>query len=316
LSFRGAEQVGRQCPSITQLHKDQRRNQTTLRYDPLIENHIDPLRYAVLIEKHLEHLKQEYGHLNSMPHSCRPQFYFITATFVPVEAKRADHIPIPPHRCITLFEQFYVRLLSKLMNNFERKRSLQPLTYVYIDYPFTKQNKTFATLPSTEQFRVNQFHYHPDHPETTSHIHGIMLVAPSLVDRFNAIAPELELLFQKLGAANRTLHCVPISLDELRDVMFYSSKLLKQPSSVLRGLSKKYWEPRKIPDEARTSVCDIDLYSLLPRAKSEPIYVKSDWERVELAEIKEAKRFKGLKQAMFGSIEAGTIVRSKTDLQP
>ena len=151
--------------------------------------------------------------------------------------------------------------------------------------------------------------------ETTPHIHGVMLVAPSLVDRFNAIAPELELLFQKLGPANRTLHCVPISLDELRDVMFYSSKLLKQPSSVLRGLSKKYWEPRKAPDEARRSVCDIALYSLLPKAKSEPVYVKSDWERELAVAIKEAKDFRRLK-ANFGSIEAGTIVLSKTGLQP
>ena len=63
--------------------------------------------------------------------------------------------PIPPHRCFVLFERFYVRLLSKLMNNFERKRWLQPLTYVYIDYPFTKRKKTYATLSSMEQFKVS-----------------------------------------------------------------------------------------------------------------------------------------------------------------
>ena len=43
------------------------------------------------------------------------------------------------------------------MNNFERKRWLQPLTYVYIDYPFTKREKTYATLSLTEQFKANPF---------------------------------------------------------------------------------------------------------------------------------------------------------------
>jgi hypothetical protein len=173
------------------------------------------------------------------------------------------------------------------MNNFERKRTLQPLTYLYIDYPFTKREKTFATLSPIEQFRANQFHFYPEHPETTCHIHSVMLVAPHLVDRFRAIAPELKCLFQSLGPANCTLHAVPLqSIDQLRNVMFYSSKLLKQPPSVLRGLSKKLWEPRKLPDGPRKSLSDFDLYTVLPKAKSEPVYVKSDWERKLEAALK------------------------------
>jgi hypothetical protein len=152
-------------------------NQSSLRYDPLIEKHIEPLRYAVLIEKHLEHLKLEYGRLISMPQASRPQFYFVTATFVPVEAKRDDHIPIPPPRCLVLVEQFYVRLLSRLMNNFERKRSLQPLTYAYGDFPFTKREKTYSTLSLLDQFKANPYRFYSDHPETTPHIHSVMLVA-------------------------------------------------------------------------------------------------------------------------------------------
>ena len=108
-------------------------DQTTLRYDQLIESHID-------------HLKCKYGDLHNDDAATLPQFWFLTVTFVPVETKRDDPFPIPPHRCIVLFERFYVRLLSKLMNNFERKRWLQPLTYLYIDYPFTKREKTYATL--------------------------------------------------------------------------------------------------------------------------------------------------------------------------
>ena len=112
-------------------------DQTTLRYDDLIESH-------------LEHLNQEYRH-QLIDDATLRQFWFLTTTFVSVEAKRDDHIPIPPHRCFVFFERFYVRLLSKLMNNFERKRWLQPLTYAYIDYPFTKREKTYATLSPIEQ---------------------------------------------------------------------------------------------------------------------------------------------------------------------
>jgi hypothetical protein len=49
-----------------------------------------------------------------------------------------------------------------------------------------------------------------------------------------------------------------INANRLRDVMFYSSKLLKRPLISLR---------------------DVDLYTVLPKAQGEPVYVKSDWER-------------------------------------
>jgi hypothetical protein len=167
---------------------------------------------------------------------------------------------ISPSRLIAALSssRFYVRLLSRIMNNFGRKRWLQPLAYVYADYPFTKRKKTYATLSPMEQFRASQFRFCPEHPETSPHLHSVMLIPPELVDRFKAIASELENFFQNLGPANRTLHATPLhSIDELRDVIFYSSKLLKRPPISLR---------------------DVDLYIVLPKAKSEPVYVKSDWE--------------------------------------
>ena len=60
------------------------------------------------------------------------------------------------------------------MNNFERKRHLQPLTYVYIDYPFTKREKTYATLSLVEQFKANPYRFYSEHPETTPHIHSVI----------------------------------------------------------------------------------------------------------------------------------------------
>jgi hypothetical protein len=143
------------------------------------------------------------------------------------------------------------------------------LTYLYIDYPFTKREKTYAILSLMDQFKANPYRFYSEHPETTPHIHSVILVAPTLVDRFKAVAPTLENLFQSLGPANCTLHTARLQTnDELRNVMFYSSKLLKRPPMSLR---------------------DIDLYTVLPKAKSEPIYVKANWERELEAALKEAR---------------------------
>jgi len=48
----------------------------------------------------------------------------------------------------------------------------------------------------------------------------------------------------------------------LRDVMFYSSKFLKHASSRLN---------------------DTDLYTVLPKEKSEPTFCRAKWERDEIA---------------------------------
>jgi hypothetical protein len=69
--------------------------------------------------------------------------------------------------------------------------------------------------------------------------------------------------------ANCTLHTAPLQThDDLRHAIFYSSKLLKRPPRSLR---------------------DIDLYTVLPKAKGEPVYVKSDWERELEAALRESR---------------------------
>jgi len=64
--------------------------------------------------------------------------------------------------------------------------------------------------------------------------------------------------------------------------MFYSSKLLREPS-------KKLGEPWKLSYEPWKSLSDIDLYTVLPKAKNEPVYVKSEWERELEAALKESR---------------------------
>src|SRR6185312_1697912 len=137
------------------------------------------LPYAFRIESHIEHLLSEYDRLSTG--DAHPQLWFLSATFLPVRHKRTNNIPIPLDRCLAYFDQFYVGLLPKLMSNFERKRHLQPLTYLYGDYPFTKKDKTYAPLAPNEKFNANQFRLYLEHPETNPHVHAVMLLPPSLI---------------------------------------------------------------------------------------------------------------------------------------
>ena len=98
-----------------------------------------------------------------------------TATFAP-GAVRADQVPRE-------FERFYARLCRRLVNNHERpsKRPLLPFTVAWRDDPRTR--------PGKYERRPRCF---SDHPEVAPHVHGLMLVRPSLVERFETIDGDLE----------------------------------------------------------------------------------------------------------------------------
>lgn len=87
-----------------------------------------------------------------------------------------------------------------------------------------------------------------------------MLIHPDLVERFEQRLSRLEPLFQSLGTINRTLEICELSKpgDDER-VLAYSSELLAKPQH---------------PD-----LRDIDLFMWLPKARSEPSYQKSPYER-------------------------------------
>jgi hypothetical protein len=195
-------------------------------------------------------------------------------------------------RCFGLGEQWYVRLLSRLMSNFDRKRHLQPRTYVYYDLPCSKRDKSFATLSSVEQWKTNRAR--AEHPEIDTHLHSVMLLSPALVQRFNEVAPSLERVFQYLDPANRSLHAERLkSPDELRRTMFYASKLLKQPTNMLQELTML------------RDVDWIDLYTLLPKAKGEPTYTKRPYER----ELIDARAFRQghIRGTLMSDLQSGHL---------
>ena len=73
-------------------------------------------------------------------------------------------------------------------------------------------------------------------------------------------------------------------------MIFYASKLLKQPQAVLKSVAKYAREPiTQKPGELSTSFASDDLYIVLPKARREPVYCKPRWERELSAQIKQAK---------------------------
>ena len=218
--------------------------------DPTINDHID----------HLLSRQDELISQISDPDS-KPSFYFVTATFLPVEETTKSQTPISPSKCFSHFERFYVRTLSLLMNNYARssQRHLQPLTDAYLDDPLTKRNKSYVHLSQFQKMKRNH-RLNKAHPELSPHIHAVMLIHPGISERFQTIVPRLEPLFQRLSPINQSLDVQPISptVNDLKQVMHYSSALLQNPPRDLR---------------------ESDLFILLPKAQSEPVYVKADWEK-------------------------------------
>jgi hypothetical protein len=57
-----------------------------------------------------------------------------------------------------------------------------------------------------------------------------------------------------------------------------------------------------------------DLYTVLPKARREPVYCKPGWERELSAQIKQAQRLRELTPPTINPIEAGTIFK-RSDLR-
>lgn len=214
------------------------------------------------VSEHIKHLLSEQADqdelFESLGTAAESRLYFVTATFVSFEDKQNSARSIPLPKCIANFERFYVRMLSLMMNNYRRKFHLQPLTYAYVDYPFTKRKKSHSNLSEFQQMKRNR-RLSKAHPETTPHIHSVMLIHPDVHDQFKSIIPRLEPLFQSLDTKNQSLDVQPLPTErDLVKAMNYSSALMRY---------------------AHPDLKETDLNFALPKSDSEPVYAKADWER-------------------------------------
>jgi hypothetical protein len=93
---------------------------------------------------------------------------------------------IRPDQVLREYERFYLRLCSLLMNNHERpsKRHLLPFVLAFRDDP--------STRPAKHRDRPSAFAVFSNHPTVAPHVHSVLVVHPTLVDRFLGIVGALE----------------------------------------------------------------------------------------------------------------------------
>jgi hypothetical protein len=105
----------------------------------------------------------------------------LTVTFKP-NAVHAD-------RVLMEFERLYQRVCRLLVNNPGRasKRHLLPFVLAFRDDPSTRPDKH----PSAADVFFN-------HPSAAPHVHSIMVVHPSLADRFREVAGELPAIWRNM----------------------------------------------------------------------------------------------------------------------
>jgi hypothetical protein len=113
----------------------------------------------------------------------------LTVTFSPGSTR--------PDRVLREYERFYARLCNLLIGNHERpsKRHLLPFALAFRDDPSTRPDK-YRRPPTQRALFFNE-------PSVAPHVHSLLVVHPSLADRFLSIAPSLESVWRRITQLDR-----------------------------------------------------------------------------------------------------------------
>jgi hypothetical protein len=173
-----------------------------------------------------------------------------------------------PHQVLREYERFYARLCDLLVSNHERpsKRHLLPFALAFHDDP--------STRPAKHRDRPSAFAVFSNHPTVAPHVHSVIVVHPTLVDRFLAVADVLEATWRGIPVrtpdpasahdapmyVNRSLHTdMPFALAfrELMGVDLVGSRAL-----VRAGIRRVLDYSAKLGRRRRDD--DVDLFTVLP----------------------------------------------------
>jgi hypothetical protein len=174
-----------------------------------------------------------------------------------------------PDQVLGEYQRFYLRLCSLLMCNHERpsKRHLLPFALAFRDDPSTRRDKRRA--------RPSAFAVFSNHPSVAPHVHSVIVVHPTLVDRFMGVVGTLEETWRRIPVrtadptsahdapryANRTLHAdVPFAV-KIRELMMAdpvgSGPLVRARIRRVVAYCAKLGR-RRVRDD------DVDLFTVLP----------------------------------------------------
>jgi len=180
---------------------------------------------------------------------------------------------IAPDQVLREYERFYARLCRLLMCNPERpsKRRLLPFAVAFRDDPSTRPDK-YRRRPTVYDIFFN-------HPSVAPHVHSLIVVHPTLADRFLDSAPTLEAIWRSISVrsagpmsafdgptyANRSLHAdVPFAV-KIRELM--TADLVGSRSLVRARIRKVVAYSAKLGRRRRD---DGDLFTVLPTASRQP----------------------------------------------
>jgi hypothetical protein len=173
---------------------------------------------------------------------------------------------IRPDQVLREYERFYARLCDLLVNNHERrsKRVLLPFALAFRDDP--------STRPGKHRDRPSALAVFSCHPTVAPHVHSLVVVHPTLVDRFLGIVDTLEATWRRIPVrtsahdapryANRTLHAdVPFAL-RIRELM--GADPVGSRAMVRARIRRVVEYSAKLG--RRRDVDDVDLFTVLPTA--------------------------------------------------
>jgi hypothetical protein len=176
---------------------------------------------------------------------------------------------IRPDQVLVEYERFYARLCRLLICNYERpsKHHLLPFVVAFRDDPSSRPDK-YSDRPTAFAFFSN-------HPSVAPHVHSVVVVHPSLVDRFLEVVPSLEATWRRIPLrtaeptsvhdapiyANRTLHAdVQLAL-RIRELVradpVGSRSIVRARIRKVVAYSAKLGRRRGAGDE-------VDLFTVLP----------------------------------------------------
>jgi hypothetical protein len=185
----------------------------------------------------------------------------LTVTFSPGSTR--------PDQVLREYERFYLRLCRLLMNNHERpsKHHLLPFALAFRDDP--------STRPGRRRDRPSAFAVFSCHPSVAPHVHSVVVVHPTLVDRFMGIVGTLEETWRRIPVrtadptspfdaptyANRTLHAdVPFAV-KIRELM-EADPVGSRP--LVRDRIRRVVDYCAKLGRRRRDVDDVDLFTVLP----------------------------------------------------
>jgi len=192
----------------------------------------------------------------------------VTVTFAPMST-RSDQV-------LREYERFYARLCSRLINNYERpsKRHLLPFALAFRDDPSTRPNK--------HRDRPSAFAVFSNHPSVVPHVHSLIVVHPSLADRFLEIVPSLEATWRAIPVrtagpvdaptyANRTLYADVSFAREICELMAADPVGSR---ALVRARIRRVVDYCAKLGRRRDVDVDVDLFIVLPTSRPDSVNLK------------------------------------------